>query len=40
MGSTFDIHTDIGIMKIMCMIARSFGYYEENVCDCEIIWAL
>jgi hypothetical protein len=36
LGSTFIVQTDNGIMKIMCVIARSFGYYEENVRDREI----
>jgi hypothetical protein len=35
LGSTFVLQTDNGIMKRMCVIARSLGYYEEIVRDRE-----
>ena len=40
LGSTFIVQTDNGIMKRMCVIARSLGYYQETVRDREITWVL
>jgi hypothetical protein len=37
LGSTFIVQTDNGIM---CVIVRSFGYYEEIVRDRKITWVL